>query len=113
MIHKMFSIYDAKAKAYLPPFILPEVGMATRAFGDAVNSTDHQFNKHPSDYFLHQIATFDDAVGRIVQLDRHELVCSGTQVKNHELENRVHNIGSGAPRLNGQEPDFVDTDLEI
>lgn len=66
MLHEMFSIYDSKAKAYLPPFILPNSQMAQRTFGDCVNSEKHQFHAHPEDYTLFQLGTFDDAVGKFM-----------------------------------------------
>ncbi len=62
MKHKLFSIFDVKAQAYLPPFCLPERGMAIRVFGDCVNSSDHQFGKHPGDYTLFELGSFDDSV---------------------------------------------------
>lgn len=62
----MYSIYDEKAKAYLPPFVLPETGMAIRTFSDCCNSKDHQFGLHPSHYTLFQIATFDDNDGTLI-----------------------------------------------
>lgn len=49
---KAFSVYDIKAAAYLPPFFLPTVGMATRTFSDCANSHDHQFGRNPADYIL-------------------------------------------------------------
>lgn len=66
MKYHMFSVYDEKAKAYLPPFILPEIGQATRTFGDMVNNEEHQFGLHPSDYTLFEIADFDDESADIV-----------------------------------------------
>ena len=63
MKYGMFSIYDEKAQAYLPQFILPETGMAIRTFGDCVNSQEHQFGKHQADYTLYQIAEFADDAG--------------------------------------------------
>jgi len=60
MIHNVFTVYDAKAEAYLPPFILPKISMAKRTFSDCVNSNDHQFGAHPEDYTLFTIGTFDD-----------------------------------------------------
>lgn len=60
MIHTIFTIYDAKAAAYLPPFILPRVEMARRTFSDCVNSADHQFGIHPEDYTLFRLGKFDD-----------------------------------------------------
>lgn len=61
----MFTIYDQKAEAYLPPFFMPTAGMATRTFADCVNQEDHRFNAHPSDYTLFEIGTFDDSTGTI------------------------------------------------
>jgi len=62
MKHKMFCIFDSAAKAYLIPFFLPESGMALRVFGDCINSSDHQFGKHPADYTLFELGSFDDSV---------------------------------------------------
>ncbi len=77
MIHKIFSIFDQKAKAYLPPFVLPEVGMATRTFADCVNSEEHQFGRHPGDYTLMELGTWDDST------------C------NYELSNPIKSLGTG------------------
>lgn len=60
---KMFSVYDIKAEAYLPPFFLPTVGMAVRTFADCARSKDHQFGKNPEDYILYELGTFDDSSG--------------------------------------------------
>jgi hypothetical protein len=65
MIHKVFSIRDSAADAYLPPFILPKSEMAKRIFGQCVNSDDHQFAKSPEDYTLFEIGTFDDELGQL------------------------------------------------
>ncbi len=59
-IHGIYSIFDTKAKAYYPPFFLPNTDLAVRIFSDQVNDTNHTFNKHPEDYTLFQIGTFDD-----------------------------------------------------
>lgn len=60
MIQKIFSVYDQKAEAYLPPFYLPNRAMAVRTFTDCVNSKDHQFGKHPQDYILVELGEWDD-----------------------------------------------------
>lgn len=60
MIHQVYAVFDHAAKAFLPPFLLRNDGQATRAFSDAVNSKNHQFNEHPGDYNLFLIGTFDD-----------------------------------------------------
>lgn len=65
MIHQIFSVYDQKALAYLPTFILPEVDMAKRIFGDCINDEGHQFGKHPEDYTLFVLGTFNDRTGEL------------------------------------------------
>lgn len=62
MKHKVFSIFDVKAQAYLPPFYMPETAMAIRVFSDCVNSGDHQFGKHPGDYTLFEMGVWDDSI---------------------------------------------------
>lgn len=63
MIHSMFSVYDQKAEAFLPPFMMPKAQQAQRIFSDCVNSSDHQFAAHPEDYTLFHIGNFDDESG--------------------------------------------------
>lgn len=63
MEQKVFSVYDEKAEAFLPPFFLPTIGIAARAMTDCVNDPGHQFAKHPSDYTLFLLAEFDDSTG--------------------------------------------------
>ena len=61
----IFTIHDSKANAYLPPFFLPEKGMATRTFMDCVNSEGHQFAAHPYDYTLFCLGTFDNITAKM------------------------------------------------
>ncbi len=68
MNHRMFVVFDSKARAYLPPFFMPEAGQAVRVFSDMCNSDDHAFGKHPEDYTLFEIGTFDDREGKVLQL---------------------------------------------
>lgn len=60
MIQNVFAVYDSKASAYLTPFFLPTTPMAVRVFSECANSTDHQFGRHPEDYTLWHLGTFDD-----------------------------------------------------
>lgn len=81
MIHKVFAIFDTKAKSFLPPFYLPEQGMAVRAFADGINDVTHQFGKHPEDYALFQLAAFDDVKGIFIGPELGaELVVAGLQL---------------------------------
>jgi len=60
MKHQIFTIFDSKAHAYLVPFFLPENDMATRTFADCCNDLTHQFGKHPEDYTLFNIGSWND-----------------------------------------------------
>ena len=63
MILQVYSVFDEKAKAYMTPFFQQTNGMAQRAFSDAVNDRDHAFCRHPDDYFLFRVGSFNDETG--------------------------------------------------
>jgi len=65
---KIFAVYDEAAAAYLPPFFLPQVKMAQRAFGDCANDPKHQFGANPADYTLFELGEYDDWDGEITTL---------------------------------------------
>lgn len=62
---EIFSVYDSKAQAYLPPFFLPMVGQATRIFQNCANDSAHQFGANPGDYTLFHLGDFDDDSAKI------------------------------------------------
>lgn len=67
MKHQLFSVYDSKAKAYMPPFVMHENAMAVRVFADCINDTSHAFGKNPQDYTLFNIGEFDDNKGQVTK----------------------------------------------
>jgi len=70
MTSKVFAIYDDKAEAYLSPFLMQTRGQAIRAFSDSVSDPKTNFNKHPQDFSLHEIATFNDSNAEYVMYDK-------------------------------------------
>lgn len=66
---KMFSVFDAKASAFITPFFLPESGMAVRSFADCINQDGHAFNAHPEDYTLFELGNFDSKTSEVMVLD--------------------------------------------
>lgn len=88
MKHLLFAVHDTKAQAFLPPFSLPALGMAKRTFSDCVNDKQHAFGRHPSDYTLFQIGTYDDETATIFP--------------------EKHSLGNGIEYL---APDLGETDL--
>lgn len=77
----MFSIFDDKARAFLPPFFLPEIGLAVRSFGDGVNDPSHGFGRHPEDYTLFLVGSFDQASGIVAPEAAPRVICPGVQLK--------------------------------
>lgn len=61
MVIKIFSVYDSKAEAYLPPFFMPSRGVALRAFAEASNSADHKFSRYAADFTLFELGEFCDS----------------------------------------------------
>lgn len=57
----VFAVRDLKALAFLQPFYSPSVGSALRAFGDACNESGSPFNKHPEDYQIFEIGSYEDS----------------------------------------------------
>ncbi len=78
MRYRSFSVFDDKAKAFLPPFFCGEVGQASRMFSDLVNTEGHQFAKHPEDYVLYEIGLFDDGKALLEPFGP-ELIVTGLQ----------------------------------
>ncbi len=61
-----YAVYDRKAEMYSQPFLEIKDGTAVRAVQDIViNNKDHAFAKHPSDFSLHRLGSFDETTGII------------------------------------------------
>lgn len=58
-----FSVFDAKAEAYLRPFFAETKGLAVRQFRDVANDPSHEMCKHAADYTLFLIGEFDPLKG--------------------------------------------------
>lgn len=81
MLFNVFSIHDAKAEAFLPPFILPNDQMAMRVFADCINSDEHQFGKNPEDYTLFVLGQFDDAAGKFLMQRTKQSLGNGVEFR--------------------------------
>jgi len=72
MLTKAFSILDTKADLFSPPFFFATTGQAVRAFKDLANDGQSSISRHPGDYRLFCVGTFDDSTGRVSPLDQVE-----------------------------------------
>ena len=80
MNQKLFTIYDQKSKLYCAPFCFAETGQALRAFVDTVNDPSTAINKHPEDYLLYEIGSFDDSTAMCDPFTGPALVANGIEV---------------------------------
>lgn len=60
MLFTVFSIYDSAILTWLPPMYARNKGEMLRNFADAVSDPQSKLAKHPSDYALFELGTFDD-----------------------------------------------------
>ena len=61
----IYSIYDTASGAYMRPFYMNSDGQAIRAFSDLAQDAEHEIGRHPEDYTLYRIGTFDDNTGKL------------------------------------------------
>ena len=60
MLFTVFSIYDSAISTWLPPIYARNKGEMLRNFADGVADAKSQLAKHPGDYSLFELGTWDD-----------------------------------------------------
>ena len=81
---QMYSIFDQAAKAFAQPFFMHNDGLAIRAFQDNANSADSQIAKHPDQFTLYNIGTYDDQTGQVDTVDPKSLGIAQTYIQPEE-----------------------------
>ncbi|AXH77468.1 MAG: nonstructural protein [Microviridae sp.] len=69
MILKCFAVLDIKAELYGAPFFMSTNGEAVRAFKDLANDQNTTIGRHPEDYRLMRLGTFDNVSGELKEAD--------------------------------------------
>lgn len=82
MIKAVCSVRDSAAELYSPPMFVPSTGVAVRAFTDEVRREDpnNQLHKHPQDFVLFEVASFDDETGVFVNVTPARQLIRGVDV---------------------------------
>nr|QJB19083.1 MAG: nonstructural protein [Microvirus sp.] len=57
------SVFDKKAEFFGPPMFARNVNEGRRSFLDACNDAQSYLSKHPDDYVLYAVGTFDESTG--------------------------------------------------
>lgn len=72
----LMSVRDSKLDAFVNLFTSPSRAAGARAFSDVVNDPSGSVFKHPDDYTLYQVGTFDDSTGVVTPHTTPEHVAS-------------------------------------
>lgn len=65
---QIYAVYDKKSVAFAPPFYYHQKGQALRAFEDAVNDPQSPLNKHPEDFQMFHLGSWNENLGIISPL---------------------------------------------
>lgn len=88
MMQKCFTVYDAKAEAFLLPFFAVTEGFAVRQFRDLLRDRSHMFRKYPADFTLYYLGDWDDLSAVFTQDREPKTLGTGADhLKDMELEN--------------------------
>jgi len=77
---RVFAAQDAKVKIFLPPFFTPHLGQAMRMWEDCVNDAQTMVARHPADFVLYELGTFDDDTGILTALSPIVRIASALEV---------------------------------
>ncbi len=69
MLLRAFTVYDVKVEAFLRPFFMQTPAEAIRAFTETVNDGQSAFFKHPEDFTLYEVGTYDESSGKLSAID--------------------------------------------
>lgn len=105
MTSKVYTVYDCKAEAYLPPMFLQTKGLAIRSFVAAVNDSRHDFNKYAGDFTLFEIGEWDDITGSLQMYEVKHNIGNGLEfLKTSQNpgvpENPLRSIKEDTPEVN-------------
>lgn len=71
----LLAVFDVMAGAYVgTPQGCPTRGVGERAFADEVNRPDSQFGRHPDDYELHEVGSFNPMSGVLLPVQPRPIV---------------------------------------
>lgn len=66
---QIYVIYDSAAEAYMSPWFIDKDQQAIREFGDVVRNPETPFAKHPDDYTLFKIGSYNEHTGKLTSLE--------------------------------------------
>lgn len=80
-MQSVFSFFDDKAQFFLPPVVIHNFASLARSLrAAAAENVDAPFVRHPHDFIIYEIGTFDDETGLISGLDIPNRISSVAEV---------------------------------
>lgn len=76
----LYSVFDSKGGFHLSPFPAANDAVAARQFGEFCTNPETPMNKHPEDYSLKAIGSFDDESGAVGPIDHRSIAHASTYV---------------------------------
>lgn len=92
MILECYSVKDVKAATFGRPIFCAALGQLVRDIQDALKGDD-VFARHPEDFVLYRIGSFDDSAGVFIGLPMPEFVLDVASLR----EAQVRPAGPAAP----------------
>jgi len=71
-----YSVLDEKAATFSPPFFMANKALAHRMFGELALDPKSNIARHPADYRLYEVGSFDQEAGLLEGYDAPQFVCA-------------------------------------
>lgn len=86
MIMRLFAIFDKVAQIYTDPISRLNSAVAERDFKTVCGDEGTVYNKHPNDFALYELGSWDPSTGGIESFVPPILVCDGSKFARPNLE---------------------------
>lgn len=77
-----YTIYDEKAETFGHPFFVSIQGIAERHLSDWAQNPDSMIGRHPEDFTLYQIGTWNDSEAKLESLGTPKFIAKATEYTN-------------------------------
>lgn len=84
----IYALYDSQIKGYMVPFTMKADGQAKRAMIDALQNNNTDVGKHPEDFSLFRLGSFDEELGSIDVCEPPVRVCNCWELINSSNEEK-------------------------